>query len=243
MSTVGDPKDAFLVSNNRSEYNDLESNQDAPYSTDPTEVLAKGGECDVDCKLLMYEVGRTVPDGTRNCPRVLRACCCGRIPDGQTPEYLRLSFGIFTVIEAIAFLWCFIQYFVFQDYNSKDGANLYLPLLSGLTLVLNFLISGVWVVTVTKLPQTCCCSRSFNAVCFFLFQVRTRTKQCDVYFNYCDNIYYMTVLLLTFVIVIIVYILFVSDRAHLGFSSFILYFWNFDICGFPRRRGVWITRR
>ena len=160
MSIVGDPKNALLVSNNHSEYNDLESNQDA-------EVFAKGGECDVDCKLLMHEVGRTVPDGTRNCARVLRVGFCGRILDGQAPEYLRLSFGIFTVIEAIAFLWVVIQYFVLSP---EIDDLFYFSLVSALTLVLNFLINGVWVVTVTKLPQTCCCSRKFNAVCFFLFQ-------------------------------------------------------------------------
>jgi hypothetical protein len=165
MSFIGNDKEDLLLNSN-----DLESTG----ATSADEVFAEGGECDLDCKLLMHEVCRTVPEGSKNCGSVLQtSCCCGRIPAGQKLEYLRLSFGVFTAVESITFVYALIQLVYIlsiQTHQDNGPAVGILFLLSCLTLGLNFLIYGIWVVTVTKHPQMCCCSRKVNAVGFCLCQ-------------------------------------------------------------------------
>ena len=159
---AGYDKDDLLLNSN-----DLESTG----ATSADIVFAEGGECDLNCELLMHEVCRTIPEGSKNCGRVLQtSCCCGRIPAGQMLEYLRLSFGVFTAVESIAFVYAIIQLVYVMSIHYKNSEPGVVFLFSCLTLVLNFLINGIWVVTVTKHPQMCCCSRKINAVGFCLFQ-------------------------------------------------------------------------
>ena len=143
--------------------------QDDDLESNVVEVVSKGGECAFDGPLLLLrEVCRTVPDGTRQWRQVLCGGCRHQ-PDGQVLEYLRVSFGLYAFIQIFTFVYCLLVFFVFAG-GPKEGTiwGLFFRLLGLLTVAL--LINGIWVLTVTRFPRMCCCSRKVNAVGLCCFQ-------------------------------------------------------------------------
>ena len=155
--------------------------QDDDLESNVVEVVSKGGECAFDGPLLLLrEVCRTVPDGTRQWRQVLCGCCRHQ-PDGQVLEYLRVSFGLYAFIQIFTFVYCLLVFF--STWGPKKNIWGLIFGLSGL-LTVALLINGIWVLTLTRFPRMCCCSRKVNAVGLCCFQTVYAVVSLRILFAY-----------------------------------------------------------